>query len=1276
MRTSPLVARLCAAAVLAASAMAADGPHVPPGQAQSVVAEHLAAPKHYNVFYGKRDRQHLTGLWKLKWEWNYLTKDWMRENMVRKRGRSTGTWLKDGVRPPYKEIAPRGEHLDVAADVSGWWDVLVPSPWQERMPYEQEASRPICDQYLKHRNRYVFGGVGFYRKVFHAAEAKRGRAVVLHFDNVESDCAVWVNGAKVGEHRNYQQRGEGRVTAVFLDDFDLDVTRAVRFGQDNLVTVRVYDTGVPLPWDRPDSGGITGQVWVEYFARDYFQTTLVTAPYGADEVHLRCAPAPGKAVSGAVRVEVRPWESSDYAFPGSPKRAYAATVNLPKPRDGWVEFTVDAPGILPWDIDEPNLYELRILDRRGHIMAHERFGVRTFRAQGRRFVLNGKPVYLFGKNTGELIEGCGLRSKEAANFGNGARRQFQAKRAANFTSQRVHTGPAPRLAYYLCDEVGLMVRDEWTPSALQPLPRGEQVVDYLGTHDVSASFTADRKAFLPALADKLRHWIQWHYNSPCVVTWSAGNEMAAGDANVRTYLELLHDFLLANDPLKRPYAPASGLHWERGDPELRHKPLPAGYLDYHNYRMIDSRWIAGATDMNHEVDDLDRIYGGIRVPLVNGEWLAHGGLDNRLCYIDPSVFDAAGQPVVGKYVSMIRDAKALRKPSHHRISRELLARIAVGGCRIARSYLDDAKARADCYHLCVELFRRDCPREVGYSIHGWNPFVHQVVDAEAKRVSGKYGGPEFDALEMAQQPLIAIPDFWDKHAFAGRAMRFTVHVLNWSRTDFHGSMRTSLCAADGTQVSAQSTEIPRLAVGERQTVPTALDVPSAANSGHYRLSLDLLSAGQIASHNSHHVLIANEADFPPIKTSKTVALYDKHDGPHSTAAFLEANGVAFERRTALDHLRGVHVLIIGKESVDAVVSKNAAAIRAFVESGGRLIAFRQALAAAVPWAPALSFENCGPVPNADPIAMAHPALSHVPPREFSDWGPDHVVYSHWIAPLGANVLVAGASPRTGFAHTNPADFGMAVAEFGLGKGACLLCQLRIEENFRTDSAARAVGHGLLRYALDGPWPVDRVPVLEGDTGGVADKPLLGPDEVRLVRLRKFVNRSVSDTDGSGWMGFRKGLEGLPLGRRVFGHVPFEIDSKGMAVVLGATPKQPKVFPAEVQGIPVWAKVKKLYFLHTATYVTAADGDEIVRYVIHYGRSHQETFVARSRTDIADWHKPKSHANAAAVWSSGSHGIYLAEWDNPRPERKISTIDIVAGKQAYIGVLGITGMVAK
>lgn len=85
-------------------------------------------------------------------------------------------------------------------------------------------------------------------------------------------------------------------------------------------------------------------------------------------------------------------------------------------------------------------------------------------------------------------------TKEAYNYNNAARKLIRAKRDCGLTSQRLHTGPCHRNAYYFCDEVGFMVRDESTPASMTDLPPGVAETDYEAGKDVSPSSTPIERA--------------------------------------------------------------------------------------------------------------------------------------------------------------------------------------------------------------------------------------------------------------------------------------------------------------------------------------------------------------------------------------------------------------------------------------------------------------------------------------------------------------------------------------------------------------------------------------------------------------------------------------------------------------------------------------------------------------------------------------------------------------------------------------------------------------
>ncbi|HOQ29152.1 MAG TPA: beta galactosidase jelly roll domain-containing protein, partial [Armatimonadota bacterium] len=81
---------------------------------------------------------------------------------------------------------------------------------------------------------HEYDGVAWYRGSFELPAKPDHNAVELHFDAVDECAWVWVNGIYVGQH--------DLGTAGWDRPFALDITREVRWGQKNQITVRVYDS--------------------------------------------------------------------------------------------------------------------------------------------------------------------------------------------------------------------------------------------------------------------------------------------------------------------------------------------------------------------------------------------------------------------------------------------------------------------------------------------------------------------------------------------------------------------------------------------------------------------------------------------------------------------------------------------------------------------------------------------------------------------------------------------------------------------------------------------------------------------------------------------------------------------------------------------------------------------------------------------------------------------------------------------------------------------------
>ncbi|MBO5725361.1 MAG: beta galactosidase jelly roll domain-containing protein [Lentisphaeria bacterium] len=88
-----------------------------------------------------------------------------------------------------------------------------------------------------------YDGVGWYRIRFKMPPAVKHNSVELKFEAVDESAWVWLNGVYVGQH---DKGPEG-----WDKTFHLDIRKEIRFGEENILTVRVLDTagggGIYLP---------------------------------------------------------------------------------------------------------------------------------------------------------------------------------------------------------------------------------------------------------------------------------------------------------------------------------------------------------------------------------------------------------------------------------------------------------------------------------------------------------------------------------------------------------------------------------------------------------------------------------------------------------------------------------------------------------------------------------------------------------------------------------------------------------------------------------------------------------------------------------------------------------------------------------------------------------------------------------------------------------------------------------------------------------------------
>ena len=303
--------------------------------------------------------------------------------------------------------------------------------------------------------------VSCYRKHFHVPGTAWNQRVLLHFEGVMTAADVHVNGRLAGSHL-------GGYTP-----FRLDITDLVRFGEDNLLAVRVDSTERP---DIPPFGKVV----------DYL-------PYGGiyREVRLECVDL---LSLGNVRIRTRRVFDGEWQADVDLFWENAAGVPVPVRLSLSLEFEGKSVAVLDkvltvsaepfsqstqvlsvrdvrlWDVEAPNLYTLRIRVGTAHGSADgsdrllpdlledlaQRMGFREaeFRPDG--FFLNGRHLPLRGLN----------RHQSFPHVGNAMPRSAQ-QRDADILKRElgcnlVRSSHYPPSAHFLdrCDEIGLLVFEE------------------------------------------------------------------------------------------------------------------------------------------------------------------------------------------------------------------------------------------------------------------------------------------------------------------------------------------------------------------------------------------------------------------------------------------------------------------------------------------------------------------------------------------------------------------------------------------------------------------------------------------------------------------------------------------------------------------------------------------------------------------------------------------------------------------------------------------------
>ena len=350
---------------------------------------------------------------------------------------------------------------------------------------------------------YKFRGTCWYSRRFEAPESMRGRRVVVHFEGVNYNSSVWVNGKLVGQNED-----------AFLP-FEFPVDEVLRFGEHNLIVVRVdnYRGPAQLPtteyWQ--GQGGILREV--QLVATDLARLVhvgITAAPEdGKGKFALRALVSNERAQPANLFLRVKILNSAGRPvanFTGSPLVAEAG-------RETELSAAGDVEHVAAWSPEQPTLYTARVdLLAEGKLIDQQQtqFGFRRVEARDGKLLLNGKPVFLMGFDRHEDSPRTGM----AVDLEN-SRQDFQTIKEAGGNFVRFCHYPHHPGELHICDELGLMVLAEiplcaWGVGEYPLAGRG-----WNPSEATAIQHNAERH---------LRKMILRDLNHPSIIFWSVSNE--------------------------------------------------------------------------------------------------------------------------------------------------------------------------------------------------------------------------------------------------------------------------------------------------------------------------------------------------------------------------------------------------------------------------------------------------------------------------------------------------------------------------------------------------------------------------------------------------------------------------------------------------------------------------------------------------------------------------------------------------------------------------------
>lgn len=392
------------------------------------------------------------------------------------------------------EYSPEGFY-ESGFDTTSMDDITVPGNWQlqgyGKMHYSDLwYNFPINPPYVPTENP-----TGIYKRTFYVENSFAGKQIIIRFCGVDSAYHLWINGQEVGYSKGARNEAE------------FDITDLVRVGEENDITVRVYQWSDGTYLEDQDMW------WESGIFRD---VELIGVPKNGINDYKVEADLDDTYTDGmlCVKAALRRAEPVQVTFELLDAKGALVLKETVSSEGMEVNFKAVVKGVKHWTAETPYLYKmLMTVEKDGEVLEviPQNVGFRNIRLNGDSFLVNGVAIKFKGMNRHDYNPRNGrVVAKEEIEKDIILMKQF------NVNAIRTCHYPDSYYLYDLCDQYGMYVIDETDLEC--------HGFELTGNY----SWISDDPAWELAYVSRMVRMIERDKNYPCILMWSLGNESSSG----------------------------------------------------------------------------------------------------------------------------------------------------------------------------------------------------------------------------------------------------------------------------------------------------------------------------------------------------------------------------------------------------------------------------------------------------------------------------------------------------------------------------------------------------------------------------------------------------------------------------------------------------------------------------------------------------------------------------------------------------------------------------